>query len=99
MTDEAMKSALTAAEWRECVEIARSGNDPLTYLILSDPHKAMCWINGNLADGDPGKITRDDLLNLYADLETAVGERGSAREMASWSLYAKLAALLPPDTP
>jgi hypothetical protein len=53
--------------------------------------------NAALPDGDPRKITRDDLLNLSADLDTAAGERGSACEMASWPLYAKLAALLPPE--
>lgn len=108
MTNTDITPALTPAEWRECVSIERGGGDPLTYAILADPQKAIAWINGNLPDDDPRKITRADVLRIEAAvLAVIAGAKASAMvgvnggvdglDAGLSRLAAKLAALLPPE--
>lgn len=96
------KPALTLKEWQECQEIERSGNDPLSYIILASPERAMCWINGNLLPGDPKKFNGADLV-LTAIRDNDLDDDGGATIRLNSlgvekmrQLHAKLAAIQRP---
>lgn len=104
---EELTPALSEREWQRCVTIMRAGDDPLAYPILADADKALCWINGNRPNYDPGKVTRDDIELLVrlaifgSELRTAPtdGESRLSPEMFERlrTLAVKLARLVPPE--
>jgi len=109
MTNDAVGPALTPEEWAECVSIDASGTDPLTCRILEDGAKAMCWINGNMPDHDPRKITHSivaALEEVYSDALSHLDDRATPAERReaeaeylapARAAIAALRGLLPPE--
>lgn len=104
MTDETIPPALTADQWAYWLRDPSnlkyhldSACDHVAYDIhLSRPALA-ALANAALPDGDPRKITREDLapIGVARDWFAMSGDT-EARDVLA-RLYAKLAALLPPE--
>jgi hypothetical protein len=102
MPDEsrAIETALTAEEWKrlhESTAVVREfvllDKDRKTWELST--HQEIALLNSELPDGDPRKITREDVA-LLRSLDVRTAESPDLMHDID-TLAAKLAALLPPE--
>jgi hypothetical protein len=89
--------ALTLEEWASARTGDHSVSAILQYLEPEDMPAIIAWANAALADGDPRKITRDDVKELIGAADGIDEEYGDGTGSGIRAVAAKLAALLPPE--